>query len=56
MVPTTFNRARMRTVLATALCAAALTAFTPAVGTATPAATGTAAAEATGLVGDVTHA
>lgn len=56
MVPTTFNRARMRTVLATALCAAALTAFTPAVGTATPAATGTAAAEATGLVGDVTRA
>lgn len=56
MVSTAFNRAGIRTVLATALCAAALTTFTPAVGTATPAATGTAAAEATGLVGDVTRA
>lgn len=52
MVPTTINRARVRTVLATALCAVTLTAVTPAATWAAPA---TTAAAATDLVGDVTR-
>ncbi|QGU04630.1 DIP1281 family NlpC/P60 protein [Corynebacterium comes] len=52
MIPTNFSRARLRTVIATALCAASLTAFSPAVTSATP---DTAATTATGLVGDVTR-
>ncbi|WP_460490647.1 coiled-coil domain-containing protein, partial [Corynebacterium nasicanis] len=53
MAPTTLSRARLRTVIATALCAATLTAFTPAVVSATPAPT--SESTAAGLVTDITR-
>jgi peptidoglycan DL-endopeptidase RipA len=52
VAPTTLNRARLRTVLATALCMVTLTAFQPVVASATP---GAPAATATGLVGEITR-
>ena len=55
MAPTTLTRARLRTVIATALCAATLTAVTPAVVSATPEANPTTESAAAGLVNDVTR-
>ncbi|MDO5511115.1 DIP1281 family NlpC/P60 protein [Corynebacterium sp.] len=55
MAPTTLTRARLRTVVASALCAATLTAFTPAVVSATPATAPTTESAAAGLVNDVTR-
>lgn len=55
MAPTTLTRARLRTVIATALCAATLTAVTPAVVSATPEADPTTESAAAGLVNDVTR-
>lgn len=52
MARTTLNRARLRTVLATALCVATLTAFQPVPATAVPE---PPAVTATGLVGDITR-
>ena len=54
MAPTTLVHARLRSVFATALCAASLTAFTPAVAHATPASPVTAESAAE-LVNDVTR-
>lgn len=54
MAPTTLVHARLRSVLATALCAASLTAFTPSVAHATPASPATAESAAE-LVNDVTR-
>ena len=54
MAPTTLVHARLRSVFATALCAASLTAFTPAVSHATPASPATAESAAE-LVNDVTR-
>ncbi len=54
MAPTTLFHARLRSVFATALCAASLTAFTPAVAHATPASPATAESAAE-LVNDVSR-